>query len=178
MKTVLAEDNLIKRRHLGLFINLVLGLLLISGCAGPAAAKAGDRVKVDYTGKLADGTVFDSSIGKTPLEFTLGDGSMIKGFDKGVVGMKVGETRTLTLDPLDAYGARNDNLVTTVPRSQLPAGLIPVVGQQLQTRRADGSIGVVTVIAINETTMTVDGNSPLAGKTLTFDVKLVGITAK
>jgi peptidylprolyl isomerase len=168
---------LIKRRHLGLFISLILGLILISACSGAAAAKAGDKVKVDYTGKLADGSVFDSSIGKTPLEFTLGDGSMIKGFDKGVMGMKIGESRTLTLQPAEAYGAHLDNLVTTVSRSQLAPGLTPVAGQQLQTRRADGSVGVVTVVAVTDTTITVDANSPLAGKTLTFEIKLVGITS-
>ena len=166
---------MIKKWHLGLFILMILALTLLSACSVAAVAKVGDRVKVDYTGKLADGTVFDSSIGKTPLEFTLGDGSMIKGFDAAVVGMKVGASKTVTLQPTDAYGNHLDSAVTTVPRNQLPSGLVPIIGQQLQVTHSDGSVGVVTVTAVTDTTVTVDANNPLAGKTLTFEIKLVGI---
>jgi peptidylprolyl isomerase len=140
------------------------------------AAKSGDSVKVDYTGTLQDGTVFGTSIGKTPLEFTIGDGTMLPGFNAALVGMVVGESKTFTL--LNPYGDYNQSLVVTVPKTQFAPGLNPTVGQQLKVTHQDGSTGTVVVVAVNDTTITVDGNSPLAGKTLTFNIKLLSITPK
>lgn len=155
-----------------------LVVALISGCNSPLTAKTGDTVKVDYTGKLADGTVFDSSIGKAPIEFTIGSGQMIKGFDNAVLGMKVGQSKTVALPPEDAYGGHNDALVITVDKSQMGPGVNPTVGQQLTVTHPDGTISTVVVTAVTATSVTVDANNPLAGKTLTFDIKLVSITPK
>jgi len=128
---------------------------------------------VDYTGTLQDGTVFGTSIGKTPLEFTLGDGTMLPGFDAAIVGMVVGESKTITL--LNAYGDYNQSLVITVPKTQFAPGLNPSVGQQLKVTHEDGSTGTVVVVAVNDTTITIDDNAPLAGKDLTFNIKLLSI---
>jgi len=106
----------------------LLGALVLSSCSGAATAKAGDTVKVDYTGTLTDGTVFDSSIGKTPLEFTVGAGQMIKGFDNAVLGMKVGQNKTVVLPPEDAYGTHRDDLVVAVDKSQMGDAANATVG--------------------------------------------------
>lgn len=134
-------------------------------------AKSGDKVKVEYTGKLADGTVFDSNVGKnSPLEFAIGDGSMIAGFDKAVVGMKVGQTKTVVIPAAEAYGAHRDDLVIQVDKSQLPPNTSVKIGDQL----SNGST-VFTVTAIGDTTVTLDANNELAGKDLTFTIKLLEI---
>jgi peptidylprolyl isomerase len=143
-----------------------------------ATATVGDTVKVDYTGRLADGTVFDSSVGKTPLEFTLGDGEVIKGFELAVLGMSIGQSKTVVIPPQDAYGAHLDNLVTTVSRSQMGPGLNPTVGQHLTVTHSDGTTGSVVVTAVTDSTVTVDANHPLAGKALTFDITLLSIAPK
>lgn len=174
----LTERTLIKRWQVVLTVVMLLVTAVISSCAGSLTVKTGDTVKVDYTGKLTDGTVFDSSLGKTPLEFTVGAGQMIKGFDSAVVGMKVGQSKTVVLPPDEAYGAHREDLVLIVNKSQMAPGVNPTVGQQLTVTRADGSTGRVVVVAITDTTVTVDANHPLAGKTLTFDIKLVSITPK
>jgi peptidylprolyl isomerase len=140
------------------------------------AAKSGDKVKVDYTGTLKDGTVFGTSIGKTPLEFTIGDGTVLPGFDAAIMGMMVGESKNVTL--LNPYGDYNQSLVVTVPKTQFAPGLNPTVGQQLKVTHQDGSTGTVVVVAVNDSTITVDGNSPLAGKDLTFNIKLLSIIPK
>jgi peptidylprolyl isomerase len=134
----------------------------------------GDTVKVDYTGTLADGTVFDSSIGKTPLGFTVGSGQMIAGFDKAVLGMKKGETKKVTISADEAYGQHDESLVQVVNKSQLSPGMNPKVGDQLQS--SNGM--VVTVIATTDTTITVDANPPMAGKDLTFEITLVELIKK
>lgn len=138
-------------------------------------AKVGDTVKVDYTGTLTDGTVFDSSVGKTPLEFTVGAGQMIKGFDNAVLGMKVGQNKTVVLPPEDAYGAYREDLVVAVDKSQMGAAANATVGQKLYD---NGTGATVVVVAVNATTVTVDTNHSLAGKTLKFDIKLVSVTPK
>ncbi len=143
-----------------------------------ATANVGDTVRVDYTGKLADGTVFDSSIGKTPLEFTLGSGQVIRGFEVGVLGMSVGQSKTVVIAPQDAYGAHLDSLVTTVSRSQMGPGLNPTVGQHLTVTHSDGTTGKVVVTAVSDNTVTVDANHPLAGKALTFDITLLSIVPR
>ncbi|MCW3129649.1 MAG: peptidylprolyl isomerase [Methanophagales archaeon] len=140
-----------------------------------AQAKPGDTVKVHYTGKLEDGTVFDTSADRDPLQFTIGEGQIIPGFEQAVVGMNPGESKTIKVLTNDAYGPHREDMVLVVDRNQLPVDLIPEVGQQLQSRQPDGQIIVVTVIAVSESTVTVDANHPLAGKDLTFDIQLVEI---
>ena len=165
---------MVKYRHIILLGILLLGAILISGC-NAAQAKNGDTVKVDYTGKLENGTVFDTSEGREPLNFTLGEGKMIPGFEKAVLGMKVGESKTVTIPADKAYGQYNDNWVVVVNRENLTNIPNPEVGEQLQGPRPDGKAGVCTVINVTNTTITVDFNSPLAGKNLTFEITLISI---
>jgi peptidylprolyl isomerase len=138
-------------------------------------AKEGDTVKVHYTGTLEDGSVFDTSVEREPLQFTIGEGQLILGFEQGVIGMKLGESKTITIPADQAYGPYNEGLVGVVERDHLPAGVEPEVGQQLQTTQANGQIAVVTVINVSESTVTVDANHHLAGKDLTFEIQLVEI---
>lgn len=140
-----------------------------------ATAKEGDTVKVHYTGTLEDGSVFDTSVEREPLQFTIGQGQMIPGFEQGVIGMKLGESKTITIPADQAYGPYNEGLVGVVERDHLPAGMEPEIGQQLQSTRANGQIVVVTVINVSESTVTVDANHRLAGKDLTFEIQLVEI---
>jgi len=131
----------IKTRYIVLLISLMLGAALFAGgCSGgsTATAKAGDKVKIDYTLKLADGTVYDTSVGKTPFEFTLGQNQVVVGFEKAVTGMRAGESKTVAIPAAEAYGAYNSQLVRVVQRGQLPQGTEPQVGQQLQTTNSDG----------------------------------------
>ena len=139
-------------------------------------AKNNDKVKVHYTGTLADGTVFDSSREREPLEFTVGGGEMIKGFDAAVVGMTVGESKTFTIVADDAYGQRRDEMVFQVNRSQLPEGMEPEVGQHLQTQAEGGHPVILEIIEIDAETVTLDGNHPLAGKDLNFDIEVMEIS--
>ena len=138
-------------------------------------AKNGDTVKVHYVGKLEDGTVFDSSEGRDPLKFTLGDDRMIAGFETAIVGMNVGDEKTITVTSKDAYGPHRDDLVFEVEREALPNDLDPEVGQQLELQQPDGRSVILTVAGISDDGVTLDGNHPLAGEDLTFDVTLVGI---
>lgn len=138
-------------------------------------AKSGDSVHVHYTGKLDDGTEFDSSDGREPLEFTLGSGQVISGFDQAVQGMSVGENRSVRIPAEEAYGARQEKLIQEVPKSALPDDLDPLVGMHLQTRGTDGRVLKLVVTAVSEETLTVDGNHPLAGQALNFDIELVKI---
>jgi peptidylprolyl isomerase len=151
----------------------LLGAVLVSGCAAQAV-KTGDTVHVDYTLTLADGTVFDTTAGREPATFTLGEGNLIPGFEEALVGMRVGETKTVTIPPEKAYGQWRPELVMTASRDLLPEGLEPVVGEQLQTT-IGGTLALVTVRDVGETTLTVDANPVLAGQTLTFDIQLVAI---
>lgn len=138
-------------------------------------AQKGDTVQVHYTGRLNDETVFDSSQGKEPLEVTIGEGKLIPGFEKGLIGMGVGETKTLEIQPDEGYGQRNDQLATQVQRSDLPQDLEPEVGQRLQVTQPDGSTFVVQVTGIDDNSVTLDANHPLAGETLKFDIELTDI---
>lgn len=140
-----------------------------------AEVKNGDQVKVHYTGKLPDGTVFDSSMQREALQFTVGEGQLISGFEKAVMGMEIGQEKTFTISAADAYGLHNQELVFNVARDSLPANVDPSVGQRFQIRQKDGSVTAVTVAAIAETNVTFDANHPLAGKDLTFDIQLVEI---
>ncbi|HSJ29864.1 MAG TPA: peptidylprolyl isomerase [Longimicrobiales bacterium] len=139
-----------------------------------ASAKSGDTVRVHYTGKLEDGSVFDSSDGRDPLEFTVGSGQVIPGFDQAVTGMSPGDERQVKIPAAEAYGDRKDDLVIVVERAQLPPDIDPAVGQQLQLSQ-EGRAFVVTVADVNERSITLDANHPLAGEDLTFDLQLVEI---
>lgn len=140
-----------------------------------AEAKKGDTVKVHYTGKLEDGSVFDSSDGRDPLEFTLGEGQVIPGFEAAVVGMNASDSKTTTISSDDAYGPHRKEMVAAVDRDQFPPDITPEVGQQLQMQRPDGQKIVVAVTEVSESSVTLDANHPLAGKDLTFEIELVEI---
>lgn len=139
------------------------------------AAKKGDRVKVHYTGKLQDGTVFDSSVDREPLEFVLGDGNMIKGFDTAVLGMQKGDTVTAEIPSAEAYGEKKEDMFVEVPKTEVPENIKPEVGQQLQVQQANGQAMPVVVAEVTEDKIVLDANHPLAGKDLTFEIKLVEI---
>lgn len=138
-------------------------------------AKAGDTVRLHYTGRLDDGTEFDSSAGREPLEFTLGQGAVIAGFERAVMGMTVGEAKTVTIACDDAYGPHREDGVEVVERSMIPAEIELEVGGQVRADGPDGEPVVLTVAALDEETVTLDGNHPLAGHDLTFDLELVGV---
>lgn len=140
-----------------------------------AQAQNGDKVKVNYTGKFEDGTVFDSSEGRAPLEFSVGGGQVIQGFDAAMVGMAIGESKTVTIPADQGYGQRFDEAVMVVDRSEFPEDMDPQVGDKLQLMQPDGRPVIVTVTAADETSVTLDGNHPLAGQTLVFDIELVEI---
>ena len=137
-------------------------------------AKEGDRVRVHYTGRLEDGQVFDSSRGGEPLEFTVGAGQVIHGFDEAVRGMAVGETKTVEIEPEDAYGPRRDGLVATIERERAQFPVEPQVGMNLALPLQDGNQIEVVVTEVTDQNVTIDGNHPLAGEKLIFDVELVG----
>ena len=136
-------------------------------------AKNGDRVRVHYTGRLEDGQVFDSSKGGDPLEFTVGAGDVIPGFDDAVRGMNVGDSRTVEIESEDAYGPRRDGLVTQVSREAAQFPEEPQVGMHFALPLQDGSQIEVVVTKVTDTHVTIDGNHPLAGEKLIFDVELV-----
>ncbi|MCL7411016.1 MAG: peptidylprolyl isomerase [Methanosarcinaceae archaeon] len=172
----------------------IIGIVLVSGCTGSNSntgdameniVKEGDYVKVDYIGELKDGTIFDTSIKDAavegevynpnreyePLGFTVGAGQMIAGFDKGVIGMAVGEEKTLTLTPEEAYGEYSEERIQTVSLEELESvGIFPTVGDKLSTPQ-----GFVTVVDVTDTEVKIDYNHELAGKTLIFKVTLVSI---
>jgi len=138
-------------------------------------AQPGNTVKVHYTGRLDDNTVFDSSDGREPLEFTIGQGQVIDGFDQAVLGLEPGQSTTVRIEPENAYGDRRDQLVFVIDRAELPDELNPQMNQRFQMHNEAGQELVVTVAAMSDTDVTFDGNHPLAGQTLTFDIKLVEI---
>ncbi|MEP0987619.1 peptidylprolyl isomerase [Ekhidna sp.] len=138
-------------------------------------AKANDKVKVHYTGKLTSGEVFDSSEGREPLEFTVGGGQMIKGFDEAVNGMAIDEKKTVEIPSAEAYGERRDELIQEVPKDQLPDDMQPEVGQKLVATNDLGHQTYVSVTSVSDEAITVDANHELAGKDLVFDIKLVEI---
>ena len=140
-----------------------------------SAAKAGDTVRIHYKGTLDDGTEFDSSAGRDPLEFRLGEGQVISGFDKAVEGMAVGDNKTVRIDAEDAYGQRHEQLVQEIPRNVLPEDVVPEEGMTLQSQNPEGQTMLLTVTAVAEESITVDANHPLAGMALSFDIELVEI---
>ena len=138
-------------------------------------AKSGDTVRIHYTGKLDDGTEFDSSLGSEPLEFAVGGGQVIPGFDNAVEGMAVGDNKSVSIEPGEAYGDRHEQLVQDVPKSALPEEIDAVVGMQLQGQGPEGEVTRFVVTAVSEETITLDANHPLAGHRLNFDIELVEI---
>jgi len=172
-------------KKVGLSIFLMTGLVVIHGYAinGSVAdegektiVKKGDKVKVHYTGSLTDGTVFDKSKEGKPLEFEVGSGQMIAGFDRAVKGMKLNEEKKVTIKSDDAYGNRDDKKVMKLKRSNLPEDFEPEKGMTIQISGHAGQPPItVTIIDINEKDIIVDGNHPLTGKDLVFDIKVVGI---
>lgn len=140
-----------------------------------AQAKQGDTVTVHYTGSLTTGELFDSSEESGPLKFTVGQDEVIPGFEEAVIGMSPGETKTVTIPEDKAYGARMPELVAEVERQFLPAGAEPVIGQQYEVTQDDGQVFNVTVTAMNDDTVTLDANHPLAGRDLIFEIKLMEI---
>jgi len=138
-------------------------------------AKANDKVRVHYTGKLASGEVFDSSREREPLEFTVGAGQMIPGFDNAVNGMEINEQKEVTIPCDEAYGEQMDAMIKQVPKTQLPEDMNPEVGQTLVASNGQGQETHVIVTEVTENDITVDANHPLAGKDLVFDIELVEI---
>ena len=136
-------------------------------------AKKGDKVKVQYTGKLEDGTVFSSSSHEEPLQFTIGEGQILPGFEQAVIGMNPGESKIVQIAPENAYGPRLEELVVVIAREQLPNEMNPALGERLQIRQTDGQTIAVTVADVSPSTVTLDANHPLAGKDLTFDIRLL-----
>lgn len=137
--------------------------------------KTGDTVRIHYTGTLADGSTFDSSQGRDPLEFTVGSGQIIPGLDKAIPGMEVGDKKTVQVPAEDAYGDTNPEARQDVPRSEIPDDIPLDLGTQLQVQAQGGQVLPVTVVAVTEEVVTLDANHPLAGKDLTFDIELVEI---
>lgn len=138
-------------------------------------AQAGNTVRIHYTGRLGDGTQFDSSEGRDPLEFTLGSGQVIPGFDTGVTGMSEGEQKTITIPCDEAYGPSNPQLIQDVARSDIPESIPLHVGAQLTASDQNGQQMQLTVTALNDETVTLDANHRLAGEDLTFDLELVEV---
>ena len=138
-------------------------------------AKADDTVKVHYTGKFEDGTVFDSSAGRDPLEFTLGKRMVIAGFEAAALGMSPGETKTVKIPAEEAYGPRHEEMVMEVARASMPAEIEPQVGQVLQIGQSQDQMIQVVVAEVTEESVILDANHPLAGIDLVFEIELVEI---
>lgn len=138
--------------------------------------KSGDTVKVHYHGRLTDGTTFDSSEGREPLEFQVGSGQVIKGFDDGVSGMEVGQKKTIQIPVDEAYGEKNEDMIVQFPRANFPPDLNPEVGMQLTMTNNQGQAIPVVIIDVKDDMVILDANHPLAGQELIFDLELVSIS--
>ena len=143
-----------------------------------AQVKKGDTVKVHYHGTLSDGSIFDSSTGGEPLEFEVGSGMVIAGFDEGVTGMAVGEKRTVNIVANEAYGPVQQDMIMEFPKTQFPPDMVPEVGLQLSMSNNEGQQFPVTIIDVKDEFVVLDANHPLAGKDLIFDLELVDIQPK
>ncbi|MFD0975644.1 FKBP-type peptidyl-prolyl cis-trans isomerase [Salinimicrobium gaetbulicola] len=137
--------------------------------------KQNDTVRVHYTGKLTDGQIFDSSLEREPIEFTMGQGQLIPGFEKGLLDMKVNEKKTINIPAEEAYGEPRPELIQEVEKSQLPEEIKPEPGMGLVSKSPDGHEMNLVVTEVKEDTIVVDGNHPLAGKDLVFDLEVVEI---
>lgn len=140
--------------------------------------KNGDTVKVHYHGKLTDGSTFDSSEGREPLEFEVGSGMVIPGFDAGVTGMVVGEKKTVLIPVNEAYGSKQEDMIMEFPKDRFPADMVPEVGSQLNMSNGSGQNFPVVIVEVRDEVVILDANHPLAGEDLTFDLELVAIEAK
>ncbi len=140
-----------------------------------SVATKGNAVKVHYTGKLQNGTVFDSSANREPLEFTLGDGNMIKGFDKAVEGMEIGQEKSVTIPCGEAYGEKREDMMLEIPKAQVPEHITPEIGMELSLQNQAGQPVPVKVAAVDDEKIILDANHPLAGEDLLFDITLVEI---
>ena len=138
-------------------------------------AKTGDTVRINYAGRLTDGTAFDSSEGREPLQFTLGEGQVIRGLESHITGMEQGTKSTVTIPCDEAYGPHRAEAIQTLERSKVPQGIDIEVGTQLQAKTADGSMLPIRVVEVDDSVVKVDANHPLAGQDLVFDVELVEI---
>lgn len=137
--------------------------------------QSGDKVKVHYHGKLRSGETFDSSEGREPLEFTVGSGQVIKGFDEGVMGMQPGDKKTIEIDVLNAYGEKQKEMIIEFPKNQFPEDMNPEEGMQLMMNNGQGQSFPVVIIEVKEESVILDANHPLAGQDLIFDLELVSI---
>ncbi len=140
-----------------------------------AQAKAGDTVKVHYSGFLEDGTIFDSSLQGDPFEFTLGESMVLPGFEEAIVGMDSGETKTINIPSDEAYGPHREELVAVIERTHVPVDIDPQIGMNLQLKSPDGNATSVVITEVSEESIILDANHPLAGKDLIFEIKLVEI---
>ena len=140
-------------------------------------ANTGDTVQIHYSGKLNDGTVFDFSDGKSPLEFKIGKNTVIPHLEQSVIGLTIGDKATVEINAENAYGPHQTDAIQTVDRSMIPQEVDLTVGSQLQATTPDDQTLLLKVAAVDDTTVTLDGNHPLAGQDLTFDIELVGIVA-
>jgi len=137
--------------------------------------KANNTVKVHYTGKLADGQIFDTSEGKEPIEFVLGKGQLIPGFEQGLIDMKLNEKKTITIAKDEAYGDVNEQLIQEVKKSDLPQDMEPKVGMGLVSKSPDGREMNLMVVEVKDDSIVIDGNHPLAGRDLVFDLEVIEI---
>ena len=138
-------------------------------------AKSGDTVKIRITEKMEDGTVAESSQDRGPLEFKIGEGNVISGLEQGVIGMKTGDKKSITIPPEDAFGQPHEELVIDLNKSEIPEGIKLAVGVHLSIQTSDGQVFKVKVVDVKEDTVTLDANHPLAGATLNFEVELIEI---
>jgi FKBP-type peptidyl-prolyl cis-trans isomerase 2 len=160
----------------GILCVLCLCMAIIASTRDTAqTAKNGDTVQVDYTLMLSDGSVYETSVGGTPLEFVIGAGTLLPDFEEAVIGMKVGESKNISIPASSAYGLYRDDLVFTIDRTELAEGLDPKVGDHLQSIDSSGQTWEFVVIAAGDTTLTLDANHPLAGQDLTFKIDLLKI---
>ena len=168
---------MLKKTLVVLLVTLILGTALAIGCSGGTrSVKEGDTIKLQYTGRLENGQVFDTTEKDKPLEVTLGQKTLIPGLEEALIGMKVGESKTVTIPAEKAYGPHRAELVVEVPREDLPKDMNPKVGQPMIIRGEEEKGGfLVTITAVGEKAITVDANLPLAGKDLTFDIKVLEI---
>jgi len=167
--------DLIASGKAGLMFLVIAAAMLATGCGKEEVIKEGSKVKIMYEGSLADGTVFDRSEKGQPLEFTVGRGEVIPGFDKALLGMKLNEKKELTVPAEEAYGQRNEEFFRKVPPSFFPDDMTPQIDMMLNLQDGNGRPFPGTITEITEDSITIDLNHPLAGKELTFKVEIIGI---
>ena len=175
-ETQKAKASKLKPAHAAaivIIVAAVIGVFYITtvGAGSPTVVQNGDNVSVYYTGKFSNGTVFDSNVGRQTLNFTVGSGQLIKGFDNAVVGMSINQTKNITLTPSEAYGSINQSLIITVPKADFGNNSNVSIGMVVTT--SSGARGLVT--KLNTTNAIINFNNPLAGQTLLFQIRVVSI---